>query len=158
MEQRSEQINLEYKVEFEDGLRRRVHVYGIDSEAGEVYGARVYIGVLVGAGTRVRLPSEKEVKERYIGALVNMGAWFDSSWVIHKERRRLPGTKDWEQKECEENREHGWNVIKIQDPEHIKPAIHRHVELYTNQFDELAERFANLFQGFIEEHPGYGKH
>jgi len=158
MGQKSEQINLEYMVQFEDGFRPRVHVYGIDSEAGEVYEVSAYIGVSVGAGHNVRAPSEEERKEKNTGAVVRMGSKIDTSLIINLFERKLPDTENWEQKMYEDLREGGWNVIKIQNPEHIKPAIHRHEELYVRQFFDLAERFVNLFQGFIGEHPGYGKY
>lgn len=156
MEQKSEQINLEYMVQFEDGFRPRVHVYGIDSEAGEIYIADAYVGVSVGAGHRVSAPSKNDFEEKSVDAIVDMGAIINTSLVVSKFRAKLPKDKEWEQKENNGLREDGWNVIKIQNPEHIEPVIYRHVELYTRQFGELAGRFENLFQGFIGEHPGLG--
>lgn len=157
MSQKSEQINLEYMVEFEDGLRPRVHVYGVDSEAGEIYGANAYIGISVGAGHRVRKPTEEQ-REKGIGALTEIGAEFHTTLVKNLLRGELPDSEDWEQKMYEDGREKGINVIKIQSPEHIENVIHRHAELYKRQFYELAERFENLFLGFIGEHSGYGKY
>lgn len=158
MEQKSEKINLEYIVGFLDGLRPRVHVYGIDSEAGETYGAQAWIGVSVGAGHHVNIPSEDDFRKRHVGAMVSAEAKIDASLVVLKYRTKLSKVDGWEQKMLEVLRKDGWNGVKIQNPEHIKPAIDRHVELYIRQFHELAERFENLFQGFIGEHPGYGRY
>lgn len=153
MKQKSEQINLEYMVEFEDGLRPRVIVYGIDSKTGETYGAEAHVGVRVGAGYEVRKPIGEGC-----GILEFNREIFTSCVVNFLPREKFPETEDWEQKRYQDLREYGVNVIKIQSPEHIEHTINRHVELYKQQFNELAKRFANLFQGFIGEHPGYGKY
>lgn len=154
-EQKSEQINLEYIVRFENGLRPEVFVYGIDSKAGEIYGADAFIGVTVGAGRSVKAPSKDDL-ERHVGAIVNLGLKIDTSIVAFGFKKKLSEAKDdLEKRIYELYRENGRNVVKIQSPEHIELAIKRHAELYGEQFKELAERFVNLFQGFIGEHPGY---
>ena len=158
MEQKSEQINLEYMVKFEDGLRPRVHIYGIDSEAGEIYGADTRIGVSVGAGYSVSGPSKEDFKNRHVLAMVNMGPKLNTSLIVAEFRGKLPEVENWEQELYDAHREHGTNVIRVQNPNHVRSALDRHTQLYGEQFHELAERFTNLFQGFIGEHPGFGKY
>lgn len=160
MEQKSEQINLEYMVEFEDGLRPKVCVYGIDP-AGRVYGAEARVGVSVGAGYHVSRPREEDFKNRQILAQVDMNSCMDISLISSLTSlilRDLSKSKNWEQKMHEEAREYGMNIIKVQNPSDINVAIDRHAQLYSEQFRELAERFTNLFQGFIGEHPGFGQY
>jgi hypothetical protein len=153
----SEQINLEYIVKFKDGFRPRLKVYGIDSKAGEIYGADIRIGVSVSAGYDIRPPSEEDFK-KHILAMVGMGINLDASWIISKFRAKFPENKNWEQEQYEACREEGTNVIRVQNPDHIQSAIDRHVDLYREQFHTLGERFVKLFQRFIRKHPGYEKY
>ena len=158
MEQKSEQINLEYMVKFEDGLRPKVHIYGINSEAGEVYGADARIGVSVGAGYHVVQPSKEDFENKHTLAMVEMGSKLDTSLVVDEFRGKLPEDENWEQEVYDIFREDGANVIRVQNPNHIRTALDRHAKLYREQFHDLAKRFTNLFQGFIGEHPGFGKY
>jgi len=158
MEQKSEQINLEYMVQFEDGLRPRVYIYGIDSEAGEVYGTEARIGVSVGAGYNLSLPSKEDFENKNTLAMVRMGPKLNTSLVYEEFRGKLPQTENWEQEMYDAQREDGTNVIKVQNPNHVRSALDRHAQLYGEQFHELAKRFTNLFQGFIGEHPSFGRY
>ncbi|MBI5803981.1 hypothetical protein HY450_01930 [Candidatus Pacearchaeota archaeon] len=152
MEQNREQIILEYKVTFEDGFRPAVHVYGVDPQAGKVYYGSAGIGVGVGAGNKVSLPSESD-RERNVLANIAYASEINCTAVIKRYEGGIPECEDWEEKNNEHFRQKGYNVIKVQSPEHIQPAIERHVELYRKQFEGLARRFEDLFCGFIVEHP-----
>lgn len=158
MEQKSEQINLEYKVEFEDGLKPMIRVYGINSENKEVYGAEVMIGALVGAGYNVTGASDEDLKNKGLIANVTIGTGLNLSLAVSRLTGNLPEDEDWEQKMYEVARKNRSNVIKVQNPDHVNPAIDRHVELYRKQFHELGNAFLVMFQGFIRKYPGYGFH
>lgn len=147
-EPRSEQIQLDYVVEFEDGLRPRLHVYGINPETQEIYGADACIGIIVGAGYSIK-SNEK------VAFSTNLG----TSLTIQKFKAESPEDKGWEQKVHELSREQGINVIRVQNLEHVEPAIDRHTELYAKQFGELAETFSILFSEFVgKQHPSYIKY
>jgi hypothetical protein len=156
MEQKSEQINLEYMVEFEDGFKPRVHVYGIDSEAGEIYEAYAIIGILVGAGYNTTKSSKGDLEVEHILAYTTMNGMLNTTSIVWEGRRKLPTHENWERESHEKNRKIGVNVIRVQNPSHMQPAIDRHEQLYTEQFRELAKIFGVLFRTFIREHPGYG--
>jgi len=159
IQQKSEHIDLEYMARFKGGLRSRVHIYGIDSEAGEIYGAYAYIGVSVGAGYEVSRPIKGQENEKgeVLGAILGFGGSTRTSLVVDGLTGKLPEDEDWERKLYKGLKKDGWNVIKVQNREHVKPAIQRHVELYSEQFNELVKRFENVFQRFINEHPDYAK-
>jgi len=158
METTSELIDLEYMVEFEDGLRPRLIVYGIDTEAGEVYEAHAGIGVIVSAGYRVSQTVNDDSEGGIVVGGVGMGTTLGTSVILDEDRGKLPETEDWELKGNEEHRRDGCNVIKVKNPNHIRPAIDRHVQLYGEQFHELEERFENIFRGFIGDHSGYANY
>ncbi|MEK6953300.1 MAG: hypothetical protein AABX29_09900 [Nanoarchaeota archaeon] len=159
MPQKTEEIKLEYMVEFEDGLRPKVHVYGINDE--EIKGALAYFGVVTGAGDMVGIIArEKEVKDGERPSpnrvQVTTGPHILVHETVHHFKSKVPETDGWEQQLYDCSRTMGFNVIKVQDPEHIQPAIDRHREQYQEQFRPLAEKFMELYQDFIKEHPGYG--
>ncbi len=144
MKQISEQINLEYKVEFEDGLRPLVQVYGIDYETRNIFGAAAVIRSVVGAS-------------------LNFNNTIDTApaTVVDVRTYQMVDAsleEDSELKLCEMNKMHGANLIKVEKIGHIDYAIRQHVNRYKEQFYELATTFAGQLKGFIREHPGYGFH
>ncbi len=155
MGQESENIQLEYRVKFEDGVRPKAHIYGIDSEANEVYGADVYFGVSVGAGHHVS-NSDKEDSQNRFGVRIGKGVKINVSVTVSEFVGKPKEKEGWEQGMNDKLREEGTNVIKIQNPDHIRPAIDRHLELYSKQFEDLGKTFLDMFDNFMEEHPGIG--
>lgn len=155
MDQKTEQINLEYKVGFEDGLRPKLNVYGISNR--EIRGAIAYFGVIVGAGNRVEaVAREKEGKKQSPNEVqVVTGANTQVYEVVHSFKTKVPETDGWEQEVCDRSRTMGFNVIKVQDPKHIQFAINRHREAYGEQFTQLTSKYMELFDSFVKEHPGY---
>ena len=181
MDQKSDQINLEYKVEFEDGLKQRVYVYGIDSEAGKFYGSHALIGILVGADLDEKSLQYKHMTAKNAALLANeanvkklilthfsgrykttddiekdseISIRLESSIVGLPHMTKIPEDKNWEQKMYDAYREQNTNVIKVQSFDHVKPALDRHHGLYVEQVRELAETFSDLFKKFIDKYPG----
>lgn len=157
MKQKSEQISLEYKVEFEDGLRPRVQVYGIDPKTGEIYGTEARIGISVGAGYHLSPPSQEDFEKKTF-AMVGFGPKLDTSLVVGEFVVNPQECENPEQRLYAIAKETGTNVIKVQDHNHMRPAIYRRIQLYQKQFHGLADRFTNLFKEFIKEHPAYGQY
>jgi len=159
MGQKSELINLEYKVKFKDGLRPRVHVYGIDSKAGEIYGANAILSVSVGAGYHLSQLSKDDFKDILVRGKVNLISNLSTHSIIDEYRGDLPKNRNWEKKLYNLFKKGKIsNLIRVQDSSHLKPAIDRHAELYAEQFRELAKIFANQFLDFMEKNPGLGKY
>ncbi len=153
---KSEQIDLEYMVEFEDGVRPRIQVYGIDYETKEIYGADGGIGVTAKVGFLVQ--ASKGLEEGFPGIVGVEKTLIVSRVTAELTRTKIPETDGWEQKMHEDARKEGVNVIKIKNPEHINSAVDRHTDLYTEQFHELAERYSKVLDGFVAEHPNYIKY
>ncbi|MBR9691680.1 hypothetical protein GOV06_02745 [Candidatus Woesearchaeota archaeon] len=147
-EPRKEEISLEYKVEFEGGLRPSVIVYGFDPEKGVGYEAKALIGVIIGAGNKVNIGSKEVSVASHVSQYVTM-AVEEYEYPSQEDKSFV----DFEQYIIESAREMGVNCIKVQNPEHTTPAIKRHTELYYQQFEELGERFKELFNEFVQEHP-----
>ena len=127
-------------------------IYGLEKARG-MKGVEVF-----GAGYSVSGPSKEDFKNRHVLAMVNMGPKLNTSLIVAEFRGKLPEVENWEQELYDAGRESGTNVIRVQNPNHVRSALDRHTQLYGEQFHELAERFINLFQGFIGEHPGFGKY
>ena len=143
-EEKSEQINLEYKVAFDDGLKNRAVFYSIDSD-GNFHIADVFYGISVEAGF------DLQVRER--GCLLNK---FDGYNIdIMNDRGMAKGNSDLEKEILEQAKTERANVIKVQNASHIPTAIKKYASEYQEQFDELKNAFSKEFGEFIESHPGY---
>ena len=154
-QEKSGQINLEYVVRFDDGLKPRVHVYGIDSKSGEVYGADESMGIIIGTDCYLGTLSEGETKEKNMRGIVCIKLKRQIWGNTKNFRKRIPDLKEWEQRMHDDHKKDGCNVIKIQSPEHVDVAIDIHKGLYLKQFDRLIEESEERFRKFMREHPGY---
>jgi len=116
-EEKSKQIKLEYKVEFEDGLKKVVCIYGIDSENKKVHSVLAFISVDNGANDHIKSVDES----------VKIGPKFIPIGISNSIDDL---TENWEQEIYEKYRKSGWNLVKVQNPEDVEPAIYQHLESY----------------------------
>jgi hypothetical protein len=154
-QEKSGQINLEYVVRFDDGLKPRLLVYGVDSKSREIYGADVSMSVIIGTEGYLGLLSEDKFKAEDNGGVICIRSRRDIRGLTKDFRRKIPDSETWEQRMHEEHKEKGCNVIKIQSPEHVDVVIDMHSDLYLKQFDRLIEESEERFKKFMREHPGY---
>ena len=159
MEKRSEEINLEYMVEFKEGLSPVVKVYALDSDTGRFHITYTGIGVGIGAGYRVEKMEIKKSKEKCpsFSLPVEEDIFYQISESSTRVKAEFSKSKpeNWEQDFYEDCRKKGVNCIKVKNPEHIEVAIERHKELYAKQFQVLGMTFKDLFEEFIRKHPIY---
>ncbi len=145
----SEIIGLEYVVNFDDGLKPRLYVYGISPETGEVYGADVCIGIEIQTGFKPFLTGEKRGVQGFIAVATPMIV--EQFVGFPKEEYRNNYEEEMKQKSLRERT----NLIRIKNREHVTPAIDRHVSLYAEQFRTFADETAQSFETFMRQHEGY---
>jgi len=151
-EVKEEQKNLEYMVEFEEGIRANVIIYGINHESGELYGADVNLRLQTKSGNSdVKIEVDNQITEsvKYNDYGVKI------SCVVHKYKAPIPEGKNWEQEMHKEVKNQGWNCIRVQDPEHVRTAIDRHIELYLDPLNNLVNGFLDMFKETVKNHPNY---
>lgn len=142
----SELIGLEYVVKFDDGLKPTFCVYGIDSQTKNVYGAHAYLGIQIGTGFRPVVTDGEFILDRVV--LMGVKAVVQEFEVVPKGDNHEEVVKQ----KCQEQK---INLIRVKNREHIKPAISRHAELYTDQFKTFGLEIAKSFDAFMEQHQGY---
>lgn len=142
-----EKIDLDYIVSFEDGFRPLVKIYGIDSQTGVLYGANAYFGVEVKVGY---IPN---VRDGLIGFEGNVGMTVNQQISLSQALVREEEKNTFEEKLIELAKERGENIIKINSPDHIGLAAHRHRELYEDQFKSIVVELAKCYGKFAEAHP-----
>lgn len=149
-ESRTEQIPLEYRVEFDDGVRPRLLVYGIDAAVGKLYGEDVTFAASVNVGRKVQTGSlsdaiESGVVQHSIEGVISISG-------VCTRFEMLLGDES-EQHLVTSVREDGYNCIKVEKPEDINAAVDRHLERYKAQFEPLVEQLLKAYEAFVAEYP-----
>lgn len=158
MKQTSEQQkDLNYVVDFEDGLSPRLAVYGIDPE-GNVYGVKVYFGTSIQVGNEVKTAPRTAERKRRVGVR-STGSDLKTSFFENEMRLKSHELNpDWEEDMKKHLKEEGVNVVRVQNPDQIPVVIKRYRESYEQQFAELSEQLKALYDDFVTRYEIIGRY
>lgn len=141
--------DLEYKVSFADGLRPNVFVYGVDAVKEEIYCARGFIAVKIGAGYDIESVVGTEKKNIFLQVMPSCGF----ATVRETFTQAIPHKKGWEKELCSLLESDGFDVIKVYSPQELDPVLHLHGLAYFETFYGLAKKCVTQFEQFVRKNP-----
>jgi hypothetical protein len=157
-----EDIALDYVVRYDDGFRSSIHVYGIDYASRTRFGGIARIAVSIGVDTQLvdlskidpllALFSELAGIDAAIGTCgISIGTQINGRGY----EKPLDSNPDWEFELQMDARGENMNCVKICEKSDIDAALKQHAKNYSLQFKELGTQMMDLFERYLEEHPGY---
>ncbi len=148
-----EQINFEYKVSFDDGLRPHAIVYSVDEPAGEVHSLEGYIGAKILIGDEVQ-PGPSGL-EGGLKTQVYRGAGLEITENRIESLREMPSEKNWESDLENSYRERRVNLIKADDKKHLHTILDMHIKSYGEQFEGIKLALGEIFLQFVKASPQF---
>ena len=148
-----EQINFEYKVSFDKGLRPVICVYGVDTVAKKFYGSEAYIGVYLTTGNEISLQPKKSGQD--LVPVISRVDGLRTISSINDFLDDIPKKKNWESAMERDYRKNGRNLVKVQRPQEVLFVLDRHTKLYTAQFEVLKDRLSEQFEEFARNNPDH---
>jgi hypothetical protein len=144
MENPKQKIELEYVVAFEDGLKPQAGAYYLNDK-GEV--------VLAVTGILPEVSASLDVLDADIGGQI---AFILRGWRKARSSVEVfPPLSTTEDEVQARYRQIKANLIKVQGPEQVGPALREHTVHYTEQFGPLIEDFVARMTEYLEQNPGY---
>jgi len=147
----------EYKVNF-GSFKPGICIYGIDHEANEIYYQKAVVCPQIVVGYVI--PNALNLKEINLNdkatiKQIILGSAIDHILLIGDlETEKLGRGKNLEGILCENMKNKGFNVVKVNNREEIKDVLKAHKDMrYKSSMDDIRIRLQKPFYAFIYENP-----
>lgn len=159
-------VNMEYKVEFEDGPSPLAHIYSIDEER-EIEESQLLLTPTLELNFKHKDESAKDLigrlKSRFIKGFgyKNDSAWLRIELKAYTDFGKGARSRKWKLKEGEEKRyeenlinrgkKEGFNVIKADNREEIEKCIEVHEKRFSKSLEDFTKKISKDFRKFVDK-------